>query len=178
MICPNCGGTVPEGMTVCPDCHEDLAALARLEYEAEIHYNEGLALAQDGKLDAACKKLITAVELEDAFAPAHVLLAKVYAQQGLWAEAEASVARALELLPEDRAVRKLATDIARSSLSDTKKVREQEQVALQTRRSKAEGYFAAYRRDMTSAFGLGIGLTTFLGLIISWIGKRRRRGED
>ena len=153
MICPNCGASVPEGTTVCPDCHEDLAALARLEYEAEIHYNEGLALAQSGELDAACKKLITATELESTFAPAHVLLAKVYAQQGLWAEAEASAARALELLPEDRAVRKLATDIARSSLESTKRVREQEQA--QQGRGVFRGISARYDQCFWSRFRIG-----------------------
>ncbi len=177
MICPYCGETLPEDTTVCPACQEDLAALARLEYGPAIHYNDGLALAQEGKLDLAHKKLITAIELQGDFSPAHVLLAKVYAQQGLWTEAEVSVSRALELLPEDRQVRKLATDIAKASLESTKTARERKQTALQVRRSKAEGYFAAYRRDVTSAFGLGIGVATLLGMILSWIGTRRRRRE-
>ena len=173
MICPNCGGTVPNDTTVCPDCQEDLAGLARLEYGHAIHYNEALALAREGQFDEAKARLLLALELKPSFVPAHMLLAKVCARQERWAEASTSAARALELEPDDPAVLQLADEIARVNQEAEAEQREGQKAALGARRAKAERHFVAYQRDLIGAFGLGVGIAAFLGLILSWIGGKK-----
>ena len=101
MICPYCGGLVPGETTVCPDCQEDLAGLARLELAPAIYYNQALAAARQGRLSEALARLQAAIALDGGFVPAHRLLAKVYARHGMWAEAEAAAARAVALAPDD-----------------------------------------------------------------------------
>lgn len=105
--CPYCRGSVPGDTTVCPDCQEDLAALVRLEYQHAVYYNEALALAGQGEYDEARRKLLAALEWDDAFQPAYRLLAKVAGAQGDWREARRCAARAYELAPEDPGARRL-----------------------------------------------------------------------
>jgi len=174
MICPYCGGSVPGDTTVCPDCQEDLAGLARLEYGHAIYYNEALALAREGRLEEACAKLVLALEFRDSFVPAHVLLAKVYARQGRWAEAQASAARALELSPKGSNVGELVGALERASREAEGGQLDSEQAVSRARRGEAERYFATHQRDIAGAFGVGMGVAAFLGLLVSWIGGRRR----
>jgi tetratricopeptide (TPR) repeat protein len=151
--CPYCGGTVPETTAICPDCHEDLSALLRLEHSHAIYYNEALALAREGFLDDARARLTVALELHEAFAPAHALLAKVYAHQREWARAEASVARARELDPENPAIRRLAEAIA-------------DRVTPVAATSDARARVAP-RREVSQAFKAGLGLATAAAVVLS-----------
>lgn len=102
MTCPYCGETVPLDAPVCPECREDLSALARLCYAHSICYNQALALAREDKLDQARDRLLMAVAQRPDFAAAHALLAKVYARRGDWPEARARAARVLESLARRR----------------------------------------------------------------------------
>jgi tetratricopeptide (TPR) repeat protein len=151
--CPYCGGTVPETTAICPDCHEDLSALLRLEYSHVIYYNEALALARDGYLDDARARLIVALERKESFAPAHALLAKVYAHQRQWARAEASAARALELDPENPAVRRLADAIGER--------------VTPTAGTGAARARVAPRREVSQVFKAGVGLATAAAVVLS-----------
>jgi len=152
--CPYCGGTVPETTAICPDCHEDLAALLRLEHSHAIYYNEALALAREGYLDDARARLIMALERNEAFAPAHALLAKVYAHQRQWARAEASAARARELDPENPAFRRLADAIGDRVTP----------MAAGTSTARAR---VAPRREVSQAFKAGVGLATAAAVVLS-----------
>ncbi|MHB1293972.1 MAG: tetratricopeptide repeat protein [Anaerolineae bacterium] len=123
ITCPNCGGTLPQDTTICPDCQEDLSALARLEYEHAIRYNEALALARDGQFEEARNKLLVAIELDPSFVPAYVLLAKVYARQAAWADARQCIVRACDLAPEDNEFPRLALEIERAAQETEKAAR-------------------------------------------------------
>jgi len=158
--CPYCGGSLPEDTTVCPDCQEDLSALAHLEYAHAIHYNQALALAREGELDLARHKLLMALEARESFAPAHILLAKVHARQKAWAEAQASVARAAELSPDNETVRELARRIAWSA-------RRVQEAAAREAGSETEQVLVAHQREVVKAFGAGLGLMAFVGLLLS-----------
>lgn len=175
--CPYCGGSVPEDVTVCPDCQEDLSSLAHLRYGPAIFYNQALALARDGRLDEARTKLLMAIEQREDFAPAHVLLAKVYAQDSCWPLARASAARAQALRPDDPVIAELVDQLAQAEEAARAR-RETEQQALECeRQARVEGYFATYKRDMLSAFGAGIGIASFLALILGrLLGGRKQRG--
>jgi len=115
--CPYCGGQVPADTTVCPDCHEDLAALVRLECEHAILYNEGLAAAQAGDLDTGRVKVLCALERRADFVPAVLLLAKIAAAQGDWPLARRTGARALDLAGEDVRVRRLVAAVEAAALA-------------------------------------------------------------
>jgi tetratricopeptide (TPR) repeat protein len=167
--CPYCGGEVSLETTVCPSCQEDLSALIKLQYAHAIHYNEAVALARENKPEQAIARAELALASKTDFAPAHVLLAKLYARQERWPEAMASVRRAVELAPGEARVRALAAEIEASAQED-----EQRQLAQQTgesraRRSSAEKHLAMYERDVQRAFGLGAlamaGLALFLRLL-------------
>jgi len=170
MVCPYCGGLVPENATVCPDCQEDLAALVHLERDHIIHYNEGLALAQEGQLEAAEAKLLVALEKQRDFLPAQSLLAKVYARQGRWTDAKQVAMHVQELAPEDEGVRGLVNDIEQAMQSARMHRADELQVTARARRSNAERYLASYQRDLASAFGLGVLSAGFVALVISWLG--------
>jgi len=175
MTCPFCGGAVPAETTVCPDCHEDLAALVRLERGPLIYYTQALALARDGHYNQAREKLRFGLELCETFAPAHLLLAKINAQQECWAEAQAHARRALELAPDDVKAQEVATALDELARNAEVARAKQEQEAAQSRRAGVESYWARYQRDMAWAFGLGVGLTMLLGLIGSAL-KGKKQG--
>lgn len=158
--CPYCGGSVPEDTTICPDCQEDLSALARLEYGHAIYYNQALALAREGNLHEARDRLLLSLEARESFAPAHTLLAKVYARREEWPEAKASVARAMELSPDNEGVRELAREIDRAALGA-------EEGAAREARARTERVLAAHQREVVRAFGVGVGLMAFVGFILS-----------
>jgi len=173
LTCPYCGGMVPDNTTICPDCHEDLSSLIHLESAHLIRYNEGLALAREGRLEVAKASLIAALAHKESFAPTHVLLAKVYARQQCWPEARASVERALVLTPEDEQARLLAGEIKRAA----QEAESTRQDAARTRRAGAERVLATSQRDVARAFAFGVGLATFIALLISWLsGGKKRRG--
>lgn len=151
--CPYCGGAVPEETAICPDCHEDLSSLLRLEYAHAIYYNEALALAREGHLDDARARLTMALERREMFAPAHGLLAKIYAHQRQWPRAEASAARALELAPEDPAIQRLVEAIS-------------ERVTPTAGLSAARARVAP-RREVSQAFKAGVGLATAAAVVLS-----------
>ena len=173
LTCPYCGGTVPAETTICPDCQEDLSALIRLEYGAAIYYNEGLALAREGKLDEAVDKLRVALELQGDFRPAHLLLAKVEAQQKRWAQAKAHAAKAVELAPEDIAAQELLAEIERAETMAVLGEQERRRAAEQARQEAAGRYWANYKRDLLRAFGAGAGLMGLLAWILARALKER-----
>jgi len=154
-ICPYCSGTVPETTAICPDCHEDLAALMRLEYAHAIYYNEALALAREGYLDDARARLTIALERKETFAPAHALLAKIYAHQRQWPRAETSIARARELDPENEAFKRVAEAVG-------ERVAVTDDITARTR--------VAPRREVSQAFKAGVGLATAAALVLSLFG--------
>ncbi len=114
ITCPYCGGSIAKDTAICPDCHENLSALVRLQHEHIIHYNQALSLARDGRLDAARDQAIAAVVHDPSFLNGHLLLAKICAASGDWPEAQARVARALELAPKNEQAKKLAVEIVRN----------------------------------------------------------------
>jgi tetratricopeptide (TPR) repeat protein len=176
LTCPYCGSSVPDNATVCPDCQEDLAGLAHLHYGPAIVYNQALALARDGKLDEARTKLLFAIEQREGFVPAHVLLAKVYAQDGCWPLARASAARAQALRPDDPALAELGVTLEQAEEAARARRQAEQQEVERERKARAEGYFATYKRDMLSALGAGIGIASFLALILGRLlgGKKHR----
>ncbi len=153
--CPYCGATVSPQETVCPACHEDLAALIQLEYGYAIHYNEALDLARRGALDEARELARLSIRLNDRFAPAHALLAKIEARQGRWDMAQKSIQRAVQLAPDERVLRELESLIFR--LAEEARIRQEARAkaAALRRRRQAERYLAMHRRDMLVAFALG-----------------------
>ncbi|MCD6518877.1 MAG: hypothetical protein J7M05_03005 [Anaerolineae bacterium] len=171
LTCPYCGGSVPQGTTICPDCHENLAALIHLKYKHAIYYNEALALAREGNLEGAQERLLVALSLKDDFLPGHILLAKVYAHQGRWDKAQATALRAAELAPKGSQEQKLAREIAKTAQKEEALRRAQEEAAARARRAQAERYLASHQKEVASAFGIGMGLAAFL----SWLISRFRR---
>ncbi|MFO7916695.1 MAG: hypothetical protein R6V13_01270 [Anaerolineae bacterium] len=165
MTCPYCGGSVPQDTTVCPDCHEDLSALARIEHAHEIHYNKALSLARQGELDKARDQVLMALGFREDFSPAYVLLAKIYARQGAWTEAKESVAEALALAPADEGVQELAERIRRQAARQTAVEKER---AVQ-RRQNAQRLLEAYQRDVAGAFVAGLGLAAVAMTLVSWL---------
>ncbi len=97
--CPYCSSLLPAGETICPACQEDLSALVKLAYEHVILYNEGLVFARQGRLTAARDSLLQAMALMPSFAPAHIVLAKVYVHLGDWPSALEMAERAYALAP-------------------------------------------------------------------------------
>lgn len=173
--CPYCGGLVPEQATVCPDCQEDLASLARLRFGPAILYNEALALAKEGHLDEARTKLLACLEQKESFAPGHSLLAKVHAAGAEWPQALRHVLRACQLRPDDAALAELRSGIEREERQATEQRQNELLVAQQTRASRVERYYQRYKQDMLGAFGVGVGAAAFLGLIIKWLSGGKRR---
>jgi tetratricopeptide (TPR) repeat protein len=172
MNCPYCGRSIDPGEAVCPDCHEDLSALAHLEQEHVICYNQALALAREGYLDEARDKLLVAVAHSEEYLPAQRLLAKVYAAQQDWPKARASALRAAELAPHDRQTRELLDTIqVRSQVVPTATRR----VEVVNRRQVAEGILASYQRDVLGAFAVGAGLAAGGAFFLSLLTRGRRR---
>ncbi|MHB0855988.1 MAG: tetratricopeptide repeat protein [Anaerolineae bacterium] len=198
ITCPNCGGALPQDTTICPDCQEDLSALARLEYEHAIRYNEALALAREGQFDEARNKLLVSIESDATFVPAHVLLAKVYARQGEWAEARLCIVRACDLAPEDNDLPRLALEIERAAQQAEKAsrtertekpqldtpgqawepVEDRVTAVLPVRVEPRPAMPAAaarppnvYPLDMLRAFGVGVALTAIMAFLFRGAGK-------
>jgi tetratricopeptide (TPR) repeat protein len=129
-------------------------------------------MAREGRLDEAANHLHSALEYQGSFAPAHVLLAKVRAQQQRWEEAKESISRAVALAPEDQSAKQLAAEIEQAEHeAEAERLRE-----ARERRAGAERYLSACQRDVTRAFALGAGVATALALLVSWPGGGKRRG--
>jgi tetratricopeptide (TPR) repeat protein len=182
LICPICGGRVPDDSTVCPDCHEDLAGLAGMERRHAILYNEALALARQDRLAEARDKLIAALTLEPGFCQGHALLAKVHAHRTEWPEAQARIEQALALAPDDAHLAALAEGIeAEARQAEISRA----EAAQPPEPPRAEGQnqvvqrraLAMYERDIAAAFALGLGLASTAALLASWVrGRLSRRG--
>lgn len=182
LTCPFCGTDVPGGTAECPDCHENLTAWTRLRYSHAIDYNEALALAREGRLDDARARLALSLQAKEDFAPAHVLLAKISAQQGRWAEAQQSAQRASELLPDDVRTSELTQAIEQSAMEAHQ--REEERLAASGARSQDEHatgpavfgphWLGRYQRDIVQAFAVGVGLTTVMALLVSRLSGKHR----
>ncbi|NLD72650.1 MAG: hypothetical protein GX649_08025 [Chloroflexi bacterium] len=162
MACPYCGGSVPHDTTVCPDCHEDLAALVRLTLEHAIWYNEGLAAAQGGDLETARARLLCALERSPRFLPALLLLAKVAAALEDWALARRSAVRALEAAPDDVRVRRAVAAIEAAALQQAP---QGGHPARSHPRDAAPG-----ASGTAQGSGRRAGVTTLLGSIFPWLG--------
>jgi hypothetical protein len=151
-----------------------LAALARLEYGHVIEYNEALAAAREGALDKAIAKASLALQARPDFTPAHVLLAKAYAQQQSWRKAQASVTKARELAPGDAAIEGLAREIEKGGARAVRDRERQERKMAAARRRGAEQTLAVHERATKQAFGLGAGLVAVIALVASWFSRRKR----
>lgn len=174
VTCPYCGGHVPTDTTICPDCQEDLAGLLRLEYAHVVYYNEALAAAREGDMTKAGQKLALALELKEDFSPAHLLLAKLAAQEKRWSEAKGAVARALELVPDDKAAMELAQEIEQA-VQEEQAV---QQTQIATRRRRTADVLKAYQRDVAAAFVLGLGVAGAIAMIASWLGGHQEEEEN
>ena len=171
--CPSCGGAVPEGTTICPDCHEDLAALAHLEYQHAILYNEALASARAGDAAKAQSALEAAIQISPGFGRAHQLLIKVLARAGRWQDANAAVERALAEAPGDAQLKKLADQVRSQQEVSQLRDRDAEIAEDMAREEDTARYVAAYRQDVTRAFGVGVGLAALVAFVLSRIGGRQ-----
>lgn len=103
LTCPGCDSALPGGASTCPECGEDLAPLLRLEMEPYLLYNQGLSLVQSGDLDGAVLKLRSAMAAMPAEPGPYVVLGKIYAQMGDWAQARRWWEAALRRWPGDPA---------------------------------------------------------------------------
>jgi tetratricopeptide (TPR) repeat protein len=173
MICPYCGGLVPGDTTICPDCQEDLAGLARRELAAAIHYNEALSAARENRLAEALYRLQAAIALDGGFVPAHRLLAKVYARRGMWAEARACAARALSLAPDDRATAAVRDAIESASRSAHPAGSEPMVHTLGDRQAAPPPPLPPSPRATRGAHGFGVGLVAAVAALLSGRGARR-----
>ena len=174
IVCPNCGGRLVGDTTVCPDCQEDLSALARLEYEHAIRYNEALALAQAGDHSGARTRLYQSLAARESFVPALELLARIDARDGRWCEAQESISRALDLQPENGELLELAKDIgAAASEEAADRLRES-----RLRKERAKHLFASYQRELAGSFLLGMGLVTLLAMLIGWLRGASKGDEE
>jgi len=175
--CPRCGNPVPDGETVCPTCQEDLSALLRLQAEHLRLYNEALVAAREGNLEEAQARLLAALSLNDAFAPAHALLAKVRARLGRWQEAKASAQRAADLAPNDAAMVNLPALIEEAEREAMAAQALRERESHQTLLSALSRGATRHRAELAVAFGAGLGLAALvsLGLRI-FFGKTREGG--
>jgi len=82
----------------------DLDALerrGRARQRAEQHLTEAVRLLQENRLDAAITAARVAAQSAPSYAPAQLLLARLYLLNGRPAEAEAPATRAVELAPDD-----------------------------------------------------------------------------
>jgi len=172
MRCPYCGGRVPAETTICPDCQEDLSGLARLEYAHLVYYNQAVALAREGDLKGAERKLAVALEIKEDFAPAHAVAAKLAAQGGRWSEARASAARALELAPDDAELEALAQSINQAAVEEAAS----QEAQVQERRQRANRLLRSYQRDVVAAFAFGLGIAGAIATLISGL-RHRDEGE-
>jgi len=172
-VCPYCGNAISRDATVCPSCQEDLSSLVRLEYEHAILYNEALALAREERYGEAHAKLVAALHLQDAFVPAHVLLAKVQVRQSDLEKAQASIATAMELAPEDASIRATAAEIARMASEAAQESQSQARAAERAKKARVERYWATYKRDLGRSFALGAAVVGVLALLFG----RRGAGD-
>lgn len=164
-LCPYCGDTLSPHESVCPACQENLAGLIKLEKQHLMLYNEAIDAARAGALDDAVLALKMSLRLQESFAPAARLLAKVYARQGRWCDARRAAMRAQTLLPEDRELADFLIEIDRAEAGQ--QPQPQEDVHLYTRERQAAQSLAAEaeQRDIVAAFGAGataVGLFAFI----------------
>ena len=78
MICPACELSIQNPGKKCPDCHEDLTPLIRLDAQADTYYNKGLDACKEKDWLTAIEKLSAALALKPLDVDAMVLLGKVY----------------------------------------------------------------------------------------------------
>ncbi len=183
LSCPFCGTDIHGGAAECPNCHENLAAWTRLRYNYAIDYNEALAMAREGRLDEARTRLALALQAKEDFGPAHVLMAKIHAQQERWADAQQSIQRACELLPDDPRALELADVISQSAMEAYRLETEGAPgLGFTARSERATGsahlrqqWLGRYQQDIVRAFAVGVGLTTMMALLIS---RLSGRGEE
>jgi tetratricopeptide (TPR) repeat protein len=184
LTCPFCGAEISEGTIECPSCHENLAGWMRVRYAHAIDYNEALALAREGRLDEAKARLAYALRAKESFAPAHILLAKISAQEGRWADARRSAERARELLPENERTEELVAAIAAAAEGASPAVDRPESEALPPSGQGEEHkhlsstllgahWLGRYQQDIVRAFAVGVGLTTMMALLISRLSGKR-----
>lgn len=163
ILCPYCGGRVPVETTVCPDCHEDLAALVYLEFAHHILYNRALADAKEGRLAVARRKIIAALERKDDFVEGYRLLAKLAVAQGDWDEARRGAARAVDLAPGDPDVVRLAGDVEAAALHA--------QASEPARRGRVKKDVGRGKTHVGGgATDADVGASGVFGALVSWLG--------
>lgn len=97
LICPVCKAAVTDGRSTCLECGEDLSPLVFVDNLAPLHLNEGLRLASEGRTDQAIEQLLAALTFDPAHTEALIVLGKLQAQQGRYAQAITYWQRALAL---------------------------------------------------------------------------------
>ncbi|HSA53970.1 MAG TPA: hypothetical protein VLH10_28150 [Yinghuangia sp.] len=73
VVCPVCRVEADAESLQCPECAEDLAALAHLAYAGRMHYNTALEHARNGEWEAARDAVGAALAHEPGLAPAVAL---------------------------------------------------------------------------------------------------------
>jgi hypothetical protein len=151
--CPVCNSSIKSGSGSCPMCKADLTALWEIDHGPDIAYNEALALARDGNLEAARQRLHLALSLHPQHVEAHVVLGKLYAQEKDYRRAIDLWQRALELDGQNEA--------ARAGIAKAEEL-------LQEQEKEAR---ARYRRSHAWQVGAAALVTLLIGLSIpQWLG--------
>lgn len=100
IVCPVCKISLQAGISVCPDCKQDLSALIYLERQSEILYNQGLSLIQAGQDEQAIELLKKALDLDKSNLLAALVLGKIYARRKEYLEARTVWNQAQQIYPE------------------------------------------------------------------------------
>jgi tetratricopeptide (TPR) repeat protein len=96
--CPACGADVIRHQSLCRRCGVDLSVLQRIDAVADAWFNKALEALAEGQPGRALEWLSACCAARPTDAAARRNLAKVWAQLGCWAEAQAAaeLARAID----------------------------------------------------------------------------------
>jgi tetratricopeptide (TPR) repeat protein len=149
--CPYCETLVPEGTTVCPGCHEDVAGLLHLAYAHAIYYNEALELAQQGELERARDSAHLSLRLHPTYRPALMLMARLAAQEEQWSEAHEYAVMAQELNPDDAEVKDLLAEVVAAEAEQRAARHDRMMDHVSQQRSATERFLAIHQRELLQA---------------------------
>ena len=124
------GKKIPKEQKTCNVCGTDLTPLHRLSALPELYYEEGIRLSEEGQLDMAVEKLMTAISLDSNSVDAYIVVGNIYLQKGLYDEATNYIEKALEISPNNEDARAYREKIQRLKGSQAKKERFKKRLAF------------------------------------------------